>query len=454
LAPSRASAPAHGVEAAATSSGEYRRMFPELPALPSDEAFIRKLGTSCGVQVSSAGSNGKDDASGAAGWTVLGQFIAHDITADRSPLVDRANVDALKNVRRQKLNLEFLYGGGPAGDPYLYDVHDSAKLLLGLNDAGKAEDLQRNAQGIAIIVDPRNDSHLLMAQMQVLFFKFHNRIVDWLRGKGTPEQRVFSEAQRLVQWHYQWIILREFLPELIGESLTNALLAGDSRYYRPAADPFIPLEFADAAYRYGHGQLRETYRLNPATEAVSLFPELVGFRPVPASRVVDWAEFFDVPGRTPAQRAKKIDGLVCSSIMNLPVALTGDVEVEAFHSLAARDLQRGHAVGLPSGEAIARHIGATPLTREQAGLGSMGWDQETPLWYYVLKESEVQGNGDRLGEVGGRIVGEVLVGLLDHDPNSFRALQPDWRPELPSRTAGTFTIADLVTFVDGARASA
>lgn len=423
-------------------------MFPELPALPSDEAFLHKLGTSCGVGDSSA--NGKDDASEAAGWTILGQFIAHDVTADRSPLVNRADTEALENVRRQKLNLEFLYGSGPTGDPYLYDVHDSAKLLIGLNDAGKPEDLQRNAQGIAIIVDPRNDSHLLMAQMQVLFSKFHNRIVDWLREKDTAEQRVFTEAQRLVEWHYQWIILRDFLPVLIGANLTDALLAGDSRYYRPAADPFIPLEFADAAYRYGHGQLRETYRLNRASSAVPLFPELVGFRPVPAARVVDWADFFDIPDRPPAQRAKKIDGRVCSSILNLPVALTGDVEVEAFHSLAARDLQRGHAVGLPSGEAIARHIGATPLTREQAALGSMGWDQETPLWYYVLKESEVQSNGDRLGEVGGRIVGEVLVGLLDHDPSSFRASRPDWRPVLPSRVAGTFTMADLLAFVEGA----
>jgi len=126
--------------------------------------------------------------------------------------------------------------------------------------AGQAEDLQRNAQGIAIIVDPRNDSHLLMAQMQVLFSKFHNRIVDWLREKGTAEQAIFTEAQRLVVWHYQWVILREFLPNLIGDGLTDALLAGGSRYYRPAADPFIPLEFADAAYRYGHGQLRESYR--------------------------------------------------------------------------------------------------------------------------------------------------------------------------------------------------
>ncbi len=234
---------------------------------------------------------------------------------------------------------------------------------------------------------------------------------------------------------------------MIGDDLTDELLADGSHYYRPAADPFIPVEFADAAYRYWHGQVRETCRLNGECPPVQLFPDLVGFRAVPASRVVDWAEFFDIPGRTPAQRAKKIDGRVCSAIMNVPLALTGDVEVEAFHSLAARDLQRGKAVGLPSGEAIARHIGATPLTREQVGLGSMGWDQETPLWYYLLKEAEVQCNGDRLGEVGGRMVGDVLVGLLDNDPSSFRESQPEWRPELPSRVAGEFTMADLLEFV-------
>jgi len=448
LAPSRAAALDRGA-GTADPPAAYGRLFPELAPLPSDEALLQRLGTSCGTEAPGTGASGRDDASGAAGWTFFGQFIAHDVTADRSPLVDQADVEALKNVRRQKLNLECLYGSGPTGAPNLYDVNDSAILLLGLNDAGQAEDLQRNAEGIAVIADPRNDSHLLMAQMQVLFSKFHNRVVEWLREHGTAPPSLFAEARRLVVWHYQWIIAREFLPELIGHGLSEALLAQGPRYYRPAADPFIPLEFADAAYRYGHGQLRETYRLKPGDTPLPLFPDLVGFRPIPASRVVDWAEFFDRPGHAPAQRAKKLDGRLCTSIMHLPLALTGDVDVEAFHSLGARDLQRGHAVGLPSGEAVARHIGATPLTRQQTGLDSMGWDQETPLWYYVLKEAEAQSNGDRLGEVGGRIVGEVLVGLLDHDPTSFRAARPNWRPGLSSRVAGTFTMADLLDFVDG-----
>jgi hypothetical protein len=147
-----------------------------------------------------------------------------------------------------------------------------------------------------------------------------------------------------------------------------------------------------------------------------------------------------------AQRAKKLNGRLCGALVNLPVAITGDVEVEAFHSLAGRDLQRGHAVGLPSGETVARHIGAVPLTREQVGLDSSEWQEETPLWYYVLKEAEACAGGDRLGPVGGRIVGEVLVGLIDHDPGSFRRSDRDWRPELPAQVAEDFTMADLLAF--------
>lgn len=259
--------------------------------------------------------------------------------------------------------------------------------------------------------------------MQVLFSKFHNRIVDWLREKGTAEQSIFTEAQRLVVWHYQWIILREFLPQLIGHGLTDAVLAGVCRYYRPAADPFIPLEFADAAFRYGHGQLRERYRVKPGDSPVPLFPDLMGVSGGSCITGRGLGRVLRPSGRLPAQRAKKLDGRLCSSIMHLPQAITGDVEVEAFHSLAARDLQRGHAVNLPSGEAIARHIGATPLTREQTGLGSMGWDQETPLWYYVLKESEVQSNGDPIGRGRGPHCG----GGVGRSPRS--------RPQLVPRVA-------------------
>jgi hypothetical protein len=120
------------------------------------------------------------------------------------------------------------------------------------------------------------------------------------------------------------------------------------------------------------------------------------------------------------------------------------VAVAEYHSLAVRDLQRGQALGLPSGEAVARAIGTEPLSRAESGLGVLGWDAETPLWYYVLREADVQQEGNHLGEVGGTIVGEVLVGIIDADPESYRASDRDWRPTLPAARPDNYGIADLI----------
>lgn len=419
----------------------YGRLFPDLPSLEFDEALVQALGQSGGA--CDATSAEGDDAQSAAGWPFFGQFVAHDITADRSALVHRADVASLSNARRQKIDLEFLYGAGPAGDPFLYDVNDAAKLLLGSNDAGTPDDVQRNAQGLAIIGDPRNDSHIFVSQLHLTFLKFHNAVVDLLRGSNGDARTLFDEARRLVRWHYQWIVLHEFLPLLIGEKLAATIMEQGAKYYRPGNDPFIPLEFADAAYRYGHCQIRHDYKVNAQSPAVPLFPELVGFHPVPSNRVIDWSFLFDCPSHQPAQRAKKIDGRLCNALISLPLALTGEVTAEAHRSLAVRDLQRGVAVGLPSGEAVARKIGAWPLSDAEVGLAQFGWQGETPLWYYILKEAEMRGGGDQLGPVGGLIVGEVLVGLMDHDPLSYRVAEKSWKPTLPAHTAEAFTLADL-----------
>src|SRR6202012_453758 len=140
---------------------------------------------------------------------------------------------------------------------------------------------------------------------------------------------------------------------------------------------------------YGHAQIRHHYQLNLHTDPVALFPDLLGFRSVPRQRAIDWPLFFDAAGAKPAQRCKKIDGKLVRALIELPVAVTGECEIEDYHSLAVRDLQRGQGVGLPSGEAVARYIGIAPLTQEQVGLTSAGWHRETPLWYYVLREADV-----------------------------------------------------------------
>jgi hypothetical protein len=425
LAPERVDAPIHG--------GRYRMLFADLPPLEVDEQALHALGGPGGL--CDLGAEPAADAAVAAVWPFFGQFIAHDITADRSPVVDRADPARIRNFRVPKANLEGLYGTGPVGSPYLYRKDDPAKLLL----SPSGSDVPRNHEGIALIGDPRNDVHLFTSQMLVAFINLHNELVDRLRDDGVAEPAVFDEARRAATWHYQHVIVREFLPGLIGAELTAELLDHGPQLYRIDGDPYVPFEFADAAYRYGHAQIRDRYQVNEGFGPCPVFPDLMGFGPVSPEHTVDWALQIDLSGHAPAQRAKRIDARLPRPLIALPTQISGSEPGTDYASLANRDLQRGRAVGLASGEAVARRLGVPALSAAEVGLG---W-AETPLWFYILKEAEVLHDGDRLGPVGGRIVGEVLVGIIDGDPESFRSLDPGWTPTLPARD-GAFGLADIL----------
>jgi hypothetical protein len=422
LSPSRCRRPID----APLGPARYARMFPQLPAFQADEEFLHALGRAGGICDCGDEADPPSSLSGvAAGWPIFGQFVAHDITADRSVLQSHVDPRALRNARTPILDLQCLYGDGPVGHPFLFQREDPAKLLLGVDGL----DVPRNAEGIAIIGDPRNDSHQLVSQMHLAFLKVHNAFVDAARRHGIPDHDVFAAASRDTRWHYQWSVLHEFLPSLLGQDLVDQVIGERERWFKPSADVFIPLEFADAAYRYGHSQIRETYRLNGSGQPVDLFPDLLGFRPVARDRAVDWTLFFDLPGTQSAQRARKIDGRMVRSLIHLPAAITGTSDVEDYHSLAVRDLQRGQGVGLPSGETVARHVGVTPLTPDEVGLDAVGWTGETPLWYYILREADVVTGGSGLGPIGGRIVAEVVITLLERDPESVLSKGGGFEPQ-------------------------
>jgi hypothetical protein len=431
LAPSRAGG-------APLAGGRYMRLFPELPALVIEPELLRAIGRAGGL--CDAGDGGPGDAGTvAAGRPVFGQYLAHDLTADRSPVTHHDDAELLRNARSARLNLELLYGEGPVANPYLYSRHDPARLLL-----GRGDDLPRNPEGIALAGDPRQDVHVLISQMHVAMIRAHNRLADRLRADGVPDAALFGAARRALTWHYQYVMLHDYLPETIGRERAARLLERGPRHYRPEGAVAIPLEFADAAYRFGHSQMRDRYQLQPGGPAFKLMPDLMGFRPTTADRVVSWPLLLDVPGQPPAQRARAIDGRLPSSLIHLPVDITGTVDQDDEASLAVRDLLRGTATGLPSGEAVARAVGEAPLAREETGLAALGWPGETPLWYYVVREAAVREDGQRLGPVGSLIVGEVLLGVIDGDPSSQRSADPDWRPTLPSREPGRFTLTDLL----------
>jgi Animal haem peroxidase len=424
-------APARSVDAPVDgAAGRYERLFPQLPALADEEDALLALGTAGGV--CDGGESCTDAIETSAGWPLFGQFIAHDITADRSALTSHAEDADAVNFRSPRADLECLYGGGQAGSPFLYRRDDPAQLLLGRNERGEPADVPRNAEGVALIGDPRNDVHIPVSQLHVAMIKVHNRLVELARERGVSDGEVFEVARRETIWHYQWVIVNDYLPRLVGAELVDSILEEGPRFYRPDGVPRIPFEFADAAFRYGHSQVRDSFELNPHSGALRLFPDLVGFRPVPAELVIEWSRLFDVRGAQPAQRAKLIDGRLARALIELPAAITGEVELGAYHSLAGRDLARGNAYGLPSGEAVAEAMGEAPLTDDPLGLRAACWTGETPLWLYFLAESASRGRGEQLGPCGGRIVAEVLIGILEADRGSYRANEPSWTPTLPT----------------------
>lgn len=252
-----------------------------------------------------------------------------------------------------------LYAGGPVGSPYLFDVADPAKFLLG---AG-GRDLPRTEQGVAMIGDPRDDSHLVALTLHLALLRAHNRIVDLLRADGVREARVFDAARRTLTWHYQWAVLHDFLPRLVGADLAGEVLptAGDGSRGRRRrgtsrwSSPTPPS--ATGTRRSGTPTGSPTVR--PPCPCA---PTWSGSGRCPRAGPLELAQIFDFPVRPPAQRAKRIDGRPAASLIGLPEQVTGALDIPAHRSLAVRDLLRGESTRLPSGEAVARLLGVPPLT--------------------------------------------------------------------------------------------
>ncbi|MGF1610623.1 MAG: heme peroxidase family protein [Kiloniellales bacterium] len=424
----------------ANGEGRFGRLFSKLAPAYLDPAHLRDLGKKGGIMDS--GAIVTKSTTVTLGFVFLGQFIDHDITLDVTSSLERRNDPlATRNFRTPALDLDCVYGSGPEASPFLYDPNQPApftdKMLL-IGQGGI--DLPRIA-GKAIIGDPRNDENRVISQLQLAFLKFHNAAVQSLAGT-VPDGELFEAAERLVRWHYQWIILTEFLPRMIGPALTDDILCNGRRHYCFEGRPFIPIEFSAAAYRFGHSMVPNRLAANGTHGDVELFgPELgTGFTPVAdADGTIEWSRFFDT-GAGLVQFADKLDGKLASDLLELEFVAQGE------KSLATRNMLRGQSFGLPSGQAVAEAMGEMPLTASELGLSGVLGDC-TPLWFYILKEAELRTNGEHLGPVGGRIVGEVLVGLMDYDQTSLLSEAPNWQPTLPRRngtTTGPFTIGDLL----------
>jgi hypothetical protein len=429
-----------------------------------------------------------------AGFTYLGQFIDHDITANNQGVISTTelSIEELIQERTPSLDLDSLYRRGPLQEVEMYTIDGDGQRMLfqigatidvlspGDPKAGQTplNDLPRKAgSDEAIIGDARNDENLIVAQTHLAFLKFHNKVVQTMHSPahGLIGPELFEAARRKVTLHYQWIVLHDFVQRIVDPAVLQAVLAlpKEERLYQvtPGTEPTMPIEFSVAAYRLGHSMVREEYDYNRifpnGSASLPLLFEFTGLsgalgvrigapgadgEHLPNNWIIDWNRFYDFDNRPASNRATQIDTHLTDTLKNLPggIVFVGPEDAQQTFgsaSLAARNLLRGRLVTLPTGQEVAAQLGIAPLPITFADPELKDFETQTPLWFYLLKEAEVEGKGQHLGPIGSRIVAETFVGLIENSRISI--LPPDsWQPNLPSRQPGEFTMADLLRFVD------
>jgi Animal haem peroxidase len=475
----------------------YARMFPRLARRSSTldstlEKGLAELGASMTERDSDA--NGMESA----GYTYFGQFIDHDLTLDITPLdLAHPHVERIRNYRTPFLDLDHVYGGGPTVSPFLYEINGppgKEKFIIGKTAAPEfsPDDLPRNENGIAIVVDPRSDENLIIAQLHVAFLKFHNFVMDELgseevKSAGPAGGTRFEQVRRFVTWHYQYAIVHDFLDVFLSEEVFKEVetKCGEQSIQKPRTFR-LPVEFSAAVFRFGHSLVRDVYPvINDGRRHVGL-PCLLALtgtggeanipcgdsslKPppfaLPASWKVDWSNFFVMPQSGPQNPMRKIDTGVAKALHELRIEVVNKFStavvseskalVSPKNILPVRTLWRGARMGLPSGQEVAKaldikkaltedEIKKSPYPEIEKLLLEYRFHQDTPLWYYVLKEAEIRGKRDKLGPVGSRIVADVLVEALNSDPNSYVSVDPKWKPTITGIPPGT--ISNILYFV-------
>ncbi len=420
------------------------------------------------------------------GYLYFGQFIDHDLTRDTRSLAETSAIaEETVNHRTPRLDLDHLFGRNADDFPDLYE--EDGRLCLGwtresmLEDgrllSSTLDDLRRHPDGSARLIDPRNDENLIVAQIHVLMSKFYNRVLDRLRQEpelsaGPAGASLMAQARRWVTWHYQWLILHDFLPRFVRDDVLKGIAKGGlrlfSRRYEPCDYPMaIPIEFTGAAYRFGHSMIQPEYGLNletgaiPATELIAMTQRGGKIGPespaLPASHVIDWDLFFEGPDAQ-LNRGQNIDTFIPEILYGLPPEAarhfrrqepaSGDPGQRPPLCLPEVTLLRGSRMQLPSGEELARYFQLEPLSAalipatpsDQSFFEDPALRGRTPLWYYFLREAAVEATTkpgaaaapelplQKLGTLGSRVVAEVFYQVLAADGDSTLHAGRGWVP--------------------------
>ncbi|NKB33118.1 MAG: hypothetical protein GKR91_08475 [Pseudomonadales bacterium] len=411
------------------------RMFPNLSRQFNEEE-LKKLGTA--MLAGNPVSGGPP-----AGYTYFGQFIAHDLTqlsTDEERPVKHGSEPIQE--RNPALDLDPVYGGlDTRGFIIAVEPDGSMKVDLTYSDTGQwaKSDLPRDANGMPLIPDDRNEDNLFVAQIHVLFLRLHNYLIEnHGAGINNRSDRFKFGKENTIRIYHE-LIKTDFLSKILDATVYDEMvIQGNHLSWNQLR---VPREFAGAAFRFGHAMVLNQYtpRANQI-RPLEHFLTMTGRHRFSRSRLpglleserIDWRSMFFDWGALPAGLEKNFArGL--SPIINLKIKPTGDFpEV----NIAKRNLLRGNELELPSGQdiiqaiapAIKNALGINSLTATQLNIQNLLDDTnlglQTPLWYYLLAEADVIGGNAKLGPLGSYLVADVMMGLLNNSPHHGKAVIP------------------------------
>ena len=405
--PQQSPAPAAGAASAgACPFGHYGSLFSSTPPSPGSAtaAVKEQVGRIADARASGV-DDPPDDEYGniPAGYTYFGQLVVHDLTHSIAAAGRGRAVPALKNLSTPSLDLDTIYGGGPAFCPHLYQPpyinpqpgsDDDGQYLFYLGRTSKAAfpqnwqlghglpfDLPRVDGGSAgnmyakgqsaitpLINDDRNDDNLILAQLTAHFLLAHNAVASYLRRNGDPShgnrrldsRGSFELARHVLLKAYRQIVVHDHLPRLLLPDVYADLMGG-----RIKTQDRLPVEFVFGAARTGHAMVRNSYTVNAHIDLESSrLGRLMAFSsgspnpnlPLPADWVADWRGLVEMPsnGRGPAskpQSARRMSPFLAPTFVygQLKGRRTGIDGSLSFH-----DLWRCYQYGIPTGQECAR----------------------------------------------------------------------------------------------------
>lgn len=340
-----------------------------------------------------------------------------------------------------------------------------AKILESIEQLGPTKE-KKSPNGHAAHFSPK------IKLIQALDKQFRDMAPDLVRKSNSLRKeiaveldRIFQLAKQQVEWHFQWLVLFDFLPRLINKpagyhNTTDFVLSlmSNRRIFNWIEAPYLPLEFTTAFFRFGHSMVRNDYSFNDELDGDPIFkPKRINQE---LNTTLDWKRFFfqdqSPPTRVRKNFASPIDPFIVSQMIYDTGLTPGNVPNIVF-----RNFERSRRNQLPAGQEIAQLLLQTGLVLEHELASSNQWEKaksklikdlakgfpdslqadspsttiieslciHSPLWFYTLMESKVCYEGQCLGPVASRIIAEVIVGIVEGDPNAFLNKEPGWKPK-------------------------